>query len=209
MKKNMKLNWSRSNLFEMLITIAGVCAILLTCNSVAYADIYELVPTPADLYDLDHHKYYTWGIDTPWDINGEVAVSATFSFENIRNWRNEPNVLYIHLLDDARLGVKQYRDNQQGGDNFAGEGVLLKVYRNLPATPQDLSFSFTPEQIVALNAYALDGRFAMGFDPDCHFYNDGAKLIVETAPVPEPSTIVLMLGIVGYWMFGRSKKRFV
>ncbi len=209
MRNNTKSNRSGRNSFEMLILIAGMCVILLAGGMSAYANTYELVPSPADLYDLDHHRYYTWGIDTPWDISNEVAVSATFSFDNIRNWRDEPNVLYIHLLDDAKLGVKQYRDNQQGGDNFAGEGVLLKVYRNLPATAQDLSFSFTPQQISVLNAYALDGRFAMGFDPDCHFYNDGAKLTVETVPVPEPSTVVLLLGIAGFRAFGRTKKRFV
>ncbi len=193
--------------FEELILVVSLCWVLLSGGAIVYANTYELIPSPADLYDLDHHRYYTWGISTPWDVSNEIAVSATFSFDNIRNWRDEPNVLYIHLLDDADLGVTQYRDNQQGGDNFAGEGVLLKVYRDLPASPMDLSFSFTPEQLAVLNSYSLDGVFAMGFDPDCHFYNDGAKLTVETlaSSVPEPSTIVLMLGIASFWLAGRRK----
>ncbi len=217
-----------SSVFGMVVILVGLGSVLLMSGGVAYANTYELTPNPADLYDLAHARYYTWGINTPWNPTDEVAIGATFSFENIRNWRNEPNVLYIHfasptpphrlrwrnepnvlyihLLDNARRGVKIYRDNQGGGDNFAGQGVLLKVYRNLPAIPQDLSFSFTPAQIAALNTYASDGRFAMGFDPDCHFYNDGAKLTIETtqSQVPEPATMMFLISGLGLWMFRKQ-----
>ncbi len=185
------------------VVLAGLVLVLFLSGP-TQAALYTLTPNPSDLYDLDHHRYYTWGIDRPWD-SSDIAVSATLSFDNIRNWNDKPNVLYIHLLDRARLGVRQGWDNQGGGDQFAGQGVVLEIYRNLPSTPQDLSYSFTPEQILALNAYASDGRFGLGFDPDCHFYNDGAQLNIATGTVPEPASIALLtmgLGIFG----GRRKK---
>ena len=186
--------------FTVISMLAAICLI----NSNAMADAYSFVPSDRDLGDLDHYRYYTWGIDTPWDTTPdenyqfEEAVSATLSFNDIRNWDNNPNVLYIHLLDDAFPGVDVGYDNQRGGDNFDGEGELLTIYRNLTTVSRDLSYSFTEDQIDILNSYASDGRFGLGFDPDCHFYNRGVRLdvcteTVTTPPVPEPATMSMML----------------
>jgi len=179
--------------------VAMLSVVCLVCSGAMGAS-YSLVPPDSDLGDLDHHRYYTWGMETPWSIipnvgnNYEQVIGASLSFKSIRNWNNQPNVLYIHLLDDRPLGVTQGYDGQGGGDNFAGDGLLLTVYQNLPTTPQDLSYSFSNDEIAALSEYALDGRFALGFDPDCHFWNCGVKLEVLTATpvVPEPATMSLL-----------------
>jgi hypothetical protein len=189
--------------------MAGVIAFLvlgLICSN-AFSSTIRVVPNPADLYDLDHEKAYTWGIDRSWSFD-EAVASATLSFDNIRNWDNNPNVLYIHLLDTASLGVRVFTDNQAVSDYFNGQGTVLTVYRNLPATAQDLSYSFNSDQIAFLNTYATDGRFGLGFDPDCHFYNSGVSLELETASVPEPATMVMVvLGGVSFFM-GRKSKHF-
>jgi hypothetical protein len=171
----------------------------LACSN-ATAASYSPAPSDGDLDDLDHYRYYTWGINTPWGVvsdasdQSEQATSATLSFDDIRNWNNEPNVLYIHLLNNAPQGVTQGYDAQGGGDNFAGRGIVLTVYQNLPSTSQDLSYSFSADQLDALNDYASDGRFGLGFDPDCHFYNCGVKLDINTGPsmIPEPATMSLL-----------------
>lgn len=41
--------------------------------------------------------------------------------------------------------------------------------------------------------YAADGRAGFGFDPDCHYWNEGVRFNVTTTAVPEPSSIVLIL----------------
>ncbi|MCP4377447.1 MAG: PEP-CTERM sorting domain-containing protein [bacterium] len=197
------------------ITNVAILAVVCLASSSAMADSYSLVPSDRDLGDLDHYRYYTWGMETPWstvpDENNmyERVIGATLSFDSIRNWDNNPNVLYIHLLDNAPLGVRRGYDGQGGGDNFAGQGLLLTVYQNLPTTPQDLSYSFSSDEITALNDYAADGRFALGFDPDCHFWNCGVQLDIqtETAVVPEPATMTLLLVGGGLVALRRRRKK--
>jgi hypothetical protein len=43
-----------------------------------------------------------------------------------------------------------------------------------------------------------NGNFGLGFDPDCHFYNNGVRLNIETAAVPIPGAIWLLgSGLLG------------
>jgi hypothetical protein len=92
-------------------------------------------------------------------------------------------------LNSPPAGVHQYTDNEGGGDyfaGFAGGETHLVTYTNLPSAPLDLTHVFTTSQVAALNAYLADGRFGIGFDPDCHFFNDCIKLRVVT---PEPAAV--------------------
>jgi len=174
------------NVISRVVFVSVVC---LACSG-ALAEVYSLSPDPCDLGGLDHYYYYTWRIDRPWADTKQVTL-ATLTFSQIRNWDNHSNDLYVHLLDDAsQPGVTGYWDNQGGGDAFAGEGVLLEHYEDLPSTPNDITYNFSPNDIAALNTYAAAGRFALGFDPDCHFLNDGVTL---TVTVPEPATTSLMV----------------
>ncbi|MGC4081761.1 MAG: PEP-CTERM sorting domain-containing protein [Vicinamibacterales bacterium] len=65
------------------------------------------------------------------------------------------------------------------------------------SNPFSYTYTFSAPQLAILNAYIANGLdFAIGFDPDCHFYNDGISLTLTTAPaspaVPEPASIVLL-----------------
>jgi len=171
--------------------IALVLALLATAAS---ADVITLQPTPADLYDLDHNRYYTWGFGPDFGEPDPIVIGATLDFDNIRNWDNGSNWLHVHLLDSAPPGVTTYYDGQRGGDNLAGVGVHLITYQNLTTSRRDIAYTFDADELAALNHYlANDDVAGLGFDPDCHFYNDGVGLtLTYTDEIPEPACVTLI-----------------
>lgn len=65
-----------------------------------------------------------------------------------------------------------------------------------PATKVNLVYSFSSTQLDALQAYLTNGNdFALGFDPDCHFYDKGVSLEVYYANVPDASSSALLLAL--------------
>jgi hypothetical protein len=175
--------------------------LMLAMTGMAGANLYTLQPPPApnhDLWDLNHDNYYAWKI-TPSELNlssDEIITGASLFFDNIENWNSQPNTLHISLLsgDDLSFAGEVFigTDNEADGDNVLADfiGLPLVTFENLPDWPQDLTYSFTAGDIAALNVFATDGVFGIGFDPDCHFWNDGITLNIET--IPEPATCLLL-----------------
>ena len=181
------------------------------------ADTYTYQPNPVDMYDLDHHKYYTWGInmDNITGFDAPYIVGAELVFKNIKNWNTASNVLYVHLLDSASIGLTTYNDNQGGGDNFASWSethVMVGQWENNPAgTAVDLVFHFDQDLKDNLNDYFNNDKvIGFGLDPDCHYYNDGITFAVDVmdmAHEPEPATLCLF-GLVGA-IVARKRKQII
>lgn len=180
---------------------------LLSGNASANTYTFNL----GDLGDLDHYWAYAWG--TNFNLPAaEKITGASIFFDDIRNWDRNPNILYVHLLDDPSPGKTiMYWDNQNGGDYFAGwtNTILLNQYDNLPAYAQDITYPFDAAEISTLTSYVADGIFGLGFDPDCHFYNSGISLTIQTAPIPEPSSVLLLgagMGLLGLAAYRKKGK---
>lgn len=200
------------------------------CTSLANG--LRCTPTPADMDDLDHHNVYTWRIDNV-NLGGQVITGARITFTNIANWDTNPNRLFVHLLDTARnSGVRSFVDDPTNSspvtdirDDFVdpryhnqsnwlvanGTADTFLFDRSFTTTPQTFVYNFSAAQLQALIAYiANGGNFAIGLDPDCHFFNDGIKIEIFTAnaPVPEPATLTLLgTGLAGLYYRRRRRQQ--
>ena len=179
-------------------------------------------------FDLDHHDAYTWRIGGV-NLTGRNITSATLTFRNISNWDTNKNMLFIHLLDTAKnAGVASFQDapgNQSPvtdiADDFAGQRYAnnplvnsgtantFLTQQSFTTTPVNFVYTFTADQLKVLSTYFLNGSdIAFGFDPDCHFWNDGIAFSFTTTPntVPEPTTMVwLGTGLAG--LYYRRKRQ--
>jgi hypothetical protein len=55
----------------------------------------------------------------------------------------------------------------------------------------DYTYTFNASQLAALQQYlAHGGDIALGFDPDCHYFNDGVTFTLNFTPVPEVANMI-------------------
>lgn len=83
--------------------------------------------------------------------------------------------------------------------------TYLTQYHDGDGPNSKVNFTFSlgsnPALLTLLENYITNGHtggssyadFGLGFDPDCHFYNDGVKFTIETAKVPESGAATLAL----------------
>jgi len=178
---------------------------------------YKFNPKPIDLSDLPHQYYYTWGIKFDLPEN-EKITSATLTYYNIYDWTTEKNdVLYTHLLDNPASGVVAKKDNEGGGDNFLGKGVLVGKWTDeLGGRPRNFNLVYDFSTISGSQPnttlladldkyistpYGLNqGDFGFGIDPDCHYYNCKVEFVITTTTIPAPGAV--FLGGIGICLVG-------
>ena len=175
---------------------------ILIITPATASSVYNFSPNPSDFNDLDHYRYYLWGID--WNIpDNETIIGASFFIDDINNWTVEANdQLFIGLLNEAPLGVTSYPDGQ-GTSNSVELYALnnsidywhLDTYtdtQDFPGPAEDYYYTFTGADLAQLTSFLANGSFGLGLDADCHYWNNGARFRIETSPaVPEPSTLAL------------------
>jgi hypothetical protein len=175
------------------------------------------------LQDLDHSKYYVWNIDLGL-INPQEITGASVTFNSIYDWGggNENDVLYVHLLDwQSSLKRRETYltkpwiikgiDTKNTLDQFGTANLIakLEVSEDIGigrASARTFSVDFSNTLLDTLKTYGADGKIALGFDPDCHFYDNGVEFTVTTTPVvPVPGAI--LLGGIGTCLVGWLRTR--
>ena len=77
----------------------------------------------------------------------------------------------------------------------------------------DFTHTFTASQLAALSSYILNGNnLAFGFDPDCHYWNNGIVFTITygNTQTPEPATLALLgtgLMSTGFYLRRRRQAR--
>ncbi|HEY6803425.1 MAG TPA: PEP-CTERM sorting domain-containing protein [Pyrinomonadaceae bacterium] len=181
-------------------------------------------------FDLDHHNAYTWKISSVAIPAGQTIVSAQICFKDIANWDTNANKIFVHLLNTANnsgIGtvVDDPNDNVMS-DYFAGANSLgpsglgtdnIKLFDasfNMVGqsgyVAQNYTYNFTAAQLATLAAFINAGNnIAFGFDPDCHYWNNGITFTFTTAVVqtPEPVSMVLLgTGLAGLYIRRRRRQ---
>jgi hypothetical protein len=195
-------------------SVALACAAVLGFSMNLMADLITInAPGGGDLGDLDHHKAYMWRINLAVHglTAGEEITGVALKIDGIYNWRVEPNLLYINMLDQkaphttSDLVVAAY-DNQYVSNYFSINRSTVAGHTGYtaaspvgvwwdfdgPAVKNDLAFNVDVDRF---KSYSGDnGWISFGFDPDCHFFNCGVRLEITTCrqSVPEPSLSALL-----------------
>jgi hypothetical protein len=156
-------------LLGMTCAVAFAC---LTTGARAAVTTLDFQPNPVDLNDLDHHYSYSWRID---NLNlGKISItSATLTFSNIANGAVIPS-----LITSSTAMTKLFQ-------------------KSFTTTPTTYTYTFTATQLAALTTYISNGDdVAFGFDPECHFFNDGITFAMTFTPVPEMASTIPALCLI-------------
>ena len=100
----------------------------------------------------------------------------------------------------------------------AGTGDTLLFDRSFNMVGQagyvatDFTYTFTASQLAALSTYILNGsNLAFGFDPDCHYWNNGIVFTITYGPnttTPEPASLALLgTGLMSTGFYLRRRRQ--
>lgn len=187
---------------KTLLALAVVLGTYLSANAVVTTEHEYALPSNQN--DFNHAYYYTWGFKDVSDYTGgETITSAVLSFDSIRNWNDDDNTMYLWLLDRAKNGyesldgyLRRVGDSGNSGDAFDGTAwsstiTKLKIGEYTDVTDgnstENFSITFGTELLQELNDYIDNGNnFAIGLDPECHYYTEGVRLTLSWSPTTTP-----------------------
>jgi hypothetical protein len=164
-----------------------------------------------------------WYYDDRFVRNSDVDYyndndSGYVNYFTHNDLNNTGDVSQLHVIEN--ISTNYYRKNDieitftpGTSDTNGTVTTVTETKKNDGSTVNTTTASFSSSGVEHLFAWAKDGIFELGFDPDCHFYNNDINLKVFTSDAPsgvsqtpEPETMVLFgLGLLGASAFGRKR----
>jgi hypothetical protein len=183
---------------------------MVTSATLTFTNMYNWDDSPNDLFLhlLDTAK--NSGVASFVDETSTTVNNLDDDFVDTR-YHSDPNWLVAAGTADTKLTQRSFSalgdnpstldtvapitgnpgpDNNTPGWTWTPSGTLngLQLYT--------YTYTFTSAQNTALMTYINNGgNIAIGFDPDCHFFNDGISLNIQTGKiptVPEPASLLLL-----------------
>lgn len=163
---------------------------------------------------LDGNSAYAWGLSISL-APGQSVTTASLSFTDVKLTAANSSgkgILYSDLLNSSLTGVHTYTDNDAAGDYFAGHytsanlvALGSKVFGSV-GTMLSWTYTFNTTELAALNSFLADGKFDLGFDPDCHYNVGCISFCYTTTPVSTPDTTVTVY-VLGLALLGLEVTR--
>lgn len=181
-------NWD-SNANMLFIHLIDPNASMLTPNMGAGSTVFQFTDQPDNTAPDD-----AFDPDLSWMVSDTFLTQRAFQqLGAAPELQGGSNTGPGDAFDSKTSGVWTDADTTGNGGTWTAvqngtDSQGRKLY--------DYTYTFSAtERDTFLDSYIDDGWIALGFDPDCHFYNNGVTFNIASVPnvqVPEPATLALV-----------------
>lgn len=170
-------------------------------------------------YDLWIHLLDTNYGAGPLASSGSQYEIPLSEHGGVTNKYDNENAATDDFSDETGAGLLLAHYGYDGGVNFTTPTGSTGPLPRISDGGALVTYTFSADQLAVLNANVLASFrsyeaaiIGLGFDPDCHFYNDGVSFSITTgsgtSAVPEPATMILFgTGLAGLVGMNRRRKR--